>query len=134
MTSDWPWDSPVVGKTLIGQVPLRSLWGWPNLVLEGHLPMGHACWHAQGCRLLVLARMGLLEAWRATIVGSCVVTSASERVGWSLFELWGGLLSAIVLMPSNPWVPEMNPCIQRILSRQQLLLVRLIEGLPVKDA
>ena len=96
--------------------------------------MGHACWHAQGCHLLVLARMGLLEAWRATIVGSCVVTSASERVGWSLFELWGGLLSAIVLMPSNPWVPEMNPCIQRILSRQQLLLVRLIEGLPVKDA
>ena len=102
VTSDWPWDSPVVGTTLIGQVPLRPLWGWPNLVLEGHLPMGHACWHAQGCRLLVLARMGLLEAWRATIVGSCVVTSASERVGWSLFELWGGLLSAIVLRPSNP--------------------------------
>ena len=93
--------------------------------------MGHACWHVQGCRLLAAARMGLVEALHSATVGSCVVTSVSETVGGSL---WGGLLCAKVLMLSNPWVPEMNPCIQRILSRQQLLLVRLIEGLPVKDA
>ena len=82
VTSDWPWDSRVVGR-------IWPLWGWPSLGCEGNLPMGHACWHVQGCRLLVVARMGLLEAWHSTIVGSCVVTSASEIVGGSLFEMWG---------------------------------------------
>ena len=93
--------------------------------------MGHACWHVQDCHLLAAARMGLVEALHPAIVGSCVVTSVSEMVGGSL---WGGLLCAKVLMLSNPWVPEMSPDIQRILSRPLMLCVSLLDGLPAKDA
>ena len=64
--------------------------------------MGHACWHVQGCRLTVVAKMGLLETLHSAIVGLVEVTSASEIVGGSLLEMVGGLLSAIVLRPSNP--------------------------------
>ena len=51
--------------------------------------MGHACWHAQDCRLMVVAKMGLLEALHSAIVGLVEVTSASEIVGGSLFEMLG---------------------------------------------
>ena len=104
---------------------------WPSQgcevsVWDGGLPKGHASWHVQDCRLMVVAKMGLVEALHSAIVGSVEETSASETVG--------GLLSSISLRLSNPEVPEMSPHIQHILSRLQVLLGRLIDGLPVKDA
>ena len=82
VTSGWPWDSHGVGMTC-------HLWGWPSLGCEGSLPMGHACWHVQGCRLTVVAKMGLLETLHSAIVGLVEVTSASEIVGGSLLEMLG---------------------------------------------
>ena len=103
---------------------------WPSQgcevsVWDGGLPMGHASWHAQDCHLMVVAKMGLVEALLAAIVGSVMETSASETVG--------GLLPSISLRPSNIEVPEMDPHIQRILRLLQLDPVRLPEGLQVAD-
>ena len=74
VTSDWPWDSHDVRMTC-------HLWGWPSLGCEGNLPMGHACWHVQGCRLMVVARMDQVGSLLVATAGSVMETSASGTVG-----------------------------------------------------